>query len=209
MWLVKLFEYSFDTFFWAFGIYPRKAEGLTGIIFAPFIHGDFNHLISNSFPFFILSGSLFYFYRDYAFKILFFLCLMTGILIWLLARPVYHIGASGIVYGLASFLIFSGLITRNRALTALSFIIIFLYGGLLWGMFPGQKGISWESHLFGGISGFLAALWFARKIVAISNFKIEHKELWESDFSEPETGFEDITVSYDYKESLSEKKSDL
>lgn len=164
MWLVRLTEYLFDTDFYFLGIYPGKASGLTGIILSPFIHGDLKHLMNNTLPVFILGTALFYFYSQVAFRVLFWLFILTGAAVWLTGRPSYHIGASGIIYGLACFLFVSGIIRRHVPLMGLSLLVVFLYGGMVWDIFPGFRlNISWESHMLGAVAGLLLALWYRRE----------------------------------------------
>jgi membrane associated rhomboid family serine protease len=133
-------------------------RGLFGILASPFIHSGIEHLYKNSIPLLVLLASLFYFYKDIAWKALFFGLLSSGLLTWIIARPSFHIGASGIVYFLASFLFFKGIVSRNYRLVALALIVVFLYGSLVWGTMPGEPGISWEGHLSGFISGFFLSL---------------------------------------------------
>ena len=161
MWLVKLVEVLFELDFSGFGIYPMTGRGLAGIIFSPFIHADFNHLFNNSLPLFFLSLALFYFYSEVALKVFTLTFFLTGMLVWIAGREAWHIGASGLVYGLASFLFFSGIIRRYFRLIALSLLIVFLYGSMVWGIFPGiYKNVSWESHMLGFFSGvFLSILY--------------------------------------------------
>jgi membrane associated rhomboid family serine protease len=101
---------------------------------------------------------LFYFYRPVAFRVFFLTWIITGILVWLGGRSSYHIGASGLIYGFASFLFFSGIIRNNINLMAISLLVVFLYGGLVWGILPYDYKISWESHLFGALTGLALAI---------------------------------------------------
>ncbi len=159
IWLVKIIELLFEADFSGFGIYPLTVRGLPGIIFSPFIHADFNHLINNSVPLLLLSVALFYFYSEVALKVFSLTYLLTGILVWLGGREAIHIGASGIVYGLASFLFFSGIIRRYFRLVALSLLVVFIYGEMVWGIFPGiYKNVSWESHMLGFFSGIFLSI---------------------------------------------------
>jgi membrane associated rhomboid family serine protease len=159
MWLVKIIEVLFEMDFSGFGIYPLTAGGLPGILFSPFIHADFKHLFNNSLPLFFLSTVLFYFYSEVAVKVFIWTFLLTGLLVWIAGREAWHIGASGLVYGLASFLFFSGIIRRYFRLIALSLLIVFLYGSMVWGIFPGvYKNVSWESHMLGFFSGIILAV---------------------------------------------------
>jgi len=164
MWLVKIVEVLFETDFSGFGIYPLTLRGLPGVIFSPFIHKDFNHLFNNSLPLFFLSIALFYFYSEVALKVFLWTYFLTGILVWFGGREAWHIGASGLVYGLASFLFFSGIIRRYYRLVALSLLVVFLYGQMVWGIFPGvYKNVSWESHMLGFFSGILLAIVFRKE----------------------------------------------
>ncbi len=161
MWLVKLTELAFNADFYSFGIYPLAKTGLKGIIFSPFIHADFKHLFNNTLPLFFLSMALFYFYSEVAVRVFILNYLLTGFLVWLAGREAWHIGASGLIYGLASFLFFSGILRRHFRLIALSLLIVFLYGSMVWGIFPGiHENVSWESHMLGFFSGILLAIWF-------------------------------------------------
>jgi membrane associated rhomboid family serine protease len=162
--MVRIIEVLFEIDLSGFGIYPLKPEGLYGIIFSPFIHADFNHLLNNSLPILFLSVALFYFYSEVALKVFVWTWFLTGIMVWLGGRNAWHIGASGIVYGLASFLFFSGIIRRYYRLVALSLLVVFLYGQMVWGIFPGiYENVSWESHMLGFFSGIILAIWFRKE----------------------------------------------
>lgn len=158
IWLVKIFEIVFDLDLMYIGLFPLKWTGLTGIITSPLIHADFRHLFDNSVPVFLLSLAVFYFYKPVAFKVFFFTWIISGMLVWLGGRPAYHIGASGLIYGFASFLFFSGILRNSINLLAISLLVVFLYGSLVWGIFPFDYKISWESHLFGALTGFFLSL---------------------------------------------------
>jgi membrane associated rhomboid family serine protease len=159
-WLVKLTENALNLNFAKFGILPLQVEGLSGIILSPFIHASYDHLLSNSLPFLILSFALFYFYRNLAYRILFLIYILSGICVWLGGRESYHIGASGIVYGLASFLFFSGVLRKDANLLTIGIIVTFLYGSMFWGIFPLKPEISWESHLWGAASGLMLSFYY-------------------------------------------------
>jgi len=159
MWLTRITESLFELDLAGLGIYPLTIKGLPGILLSPFIHEDFRHLLNNSLPLLLLSVALFYFYSEIALRIFSLTYILTGALVWLGGREAWHIGASGLVYGLASFLFFSGIIRKYYRLTALSLLIVFIYGEMVWGLFPGiYKNISWESHMLGFISGIFLAL---------------------------------------------------
>jgi membrane associated rhomboid family serine protease len=164
MWMVKIVEVLFNINLSSFGIYPLTVRGLQGILFSPFIHADFNHLFNNSLPLFLLAVALFYFYSEVALKVFLWTFFLTGFLVWIAARDAWHIGASGIIYGLASFLFFSGIIRRYFRLVALSLLIVFVYGSMVWGIFPGTyRNVSWESHMLGFFSGVVLAVWYRKE----------------------------------------------
>jgi membrane associated rhomboid family serine protease len=177
IWAVKGLEYLGEVAFDDYGIEPRKLHGLLGILFAPLLHANLNHLISNSIPLFILTLAIFYFYRSIALKILFYIWLIGGACVWIAASGNTHIGASGLVYGEAAFLFFSGIIRNNIKLLAISLLTTFLYGGMVWGIFPFvDKQISWESHLFGGCTGVILAVIYANKGPQKENVVWEEEE---------------------------------
>jgi len=162
-WVVKLVENLYDLDLSSFGILPLTIEGLPGIITSPFIHGSYDHLLSNSFPFLILTFALLYFYRRLAYRIFFLIYFLSGICVWLGGRESWHIGASGIVYGLASFLFFSGVFRKDANLLTIGIIVVFLYGSMFWGIFPIKPEISWESHLWGSASGLMLAYYYRQQ----------------------------------------------
>lgn len=157
LWGIKLFEVVEQVNLSWYGIYPRKTSGLIGILTAPLLHGDFPHLISNTLPLMVLGPIIFYFYRSIAFNVFFWVYLMTGVWVWAAGANGYHIGASGIIYGFITFLFFSGIFRKDPRLMALSLFVTFLYGGAIWGIFPLQQGVSWESHMLGSLAGIITA----------------------------------------------------
>ena len=162
LWIIKIIEVSFGISFIKYGLLPHHLSGLIGIITYPLIHANFNHLISNSIPLLFLGPGLFYFYPESAFKVFLIIYFLSGILIWLFARTAYTIGASGLIYGLVTFFFFSGIIRRDNRSIALALVVTFLYGGLVWGVLPIDKTISWEGHLFGSLTGILCAFIFRK-----------------------------------------------
>ncbi|WP_340074360.1 rhomboid family intramembrane serine protease [Leptobacterium sp. I13] len=160
IWIVYWFEVRFGYDFTVYGIFPRTVSGLKGIFFSPFIHSSLKHLYNNTLPFFFLSSGLFYFYRRISWKVMAFGTVLTGIITWLIARDAYHIGASGIIYMLSSFVFFRGIIVKQYRLIALSLIVVFLYGSLVWYVFPVDDRISWEGHLSGFLTGLIFAFLF-------------------------------------------------
>lgn len=164
LWAVKAFELISGISLAHFGILPLEAKGLAGIVCAPLLHANLAHLISNSTPLFFLGTMLVYYYQKKALPIFALSWLLTGLWVWLFARGnSYHIGASGVVYALATFHFASGVIRREPRLMAFSMLVIFLYGGLVWGVFPDflpKQNISWESHLMGALAGLILAYYY-------------------------------------------------
>lgn len=138
-----------------YGIFPKTLSGLRGVLFSPFIHGSTSHLFNNSVSLAVLLGFLFFFYKELAVRVLFYGVVFTGLLTWSFARKSYHIGASGVVYMLVSFIFFSGILRKHYRLVALSLVIAFLYGSMIWYVFPIKERISWEGHLSGFIVGLI------------------------------------------------------
>ncbi len=160
-WLIKLTEIQLGIDLYQLGIYPNTLKGLPGILFSPFLHGNLQHLTSNSPTFLILCASILYFYPRIAFRVILILYIFTGVGVWLLARPnAYHIGASGVIYGFASFLFFSGIFRKDARTLAISMLVALFYGSMLYGVFPQQAGVSWESHLIGVVAGGNFAFYF-------------------------------------------------
>ena len=160
IWTVKIVECFFDLNIYIFGVFPREIIGLRGILFAPFIHNDFTHLLNNSIPILVLGSLFVFFYKNLSFEIFMWLFFISGILLWGIGRPNYHIGASGIIYALATFLFTSGVIKKDTRLAAISLVIAFLYGSLIWGIFPSKVNVSWEGHLSGLVSGVIVAIFY-------------------------------------------------
>ena len=159
LWSVKAVEVFFGYSFVRYGIYPREADGIAGIFLSPFIHGDWEHLVSNTFPLLFIMVMMQFFYQRIYVLTTVMIWLMTGILVWLFARPSYHIGASGVVYGLTGFLLWSGLFRRdNRAIT-LSLLVLAIYSSYFLG-FEKKEGVSWESHMLGALVGLVIAFAF-------------------------------------------------
>jgi len=166
LWLVKAVELLFSVSFSEYGLYPLQLKGIPGIFISPFLHADLAHLFANSLPLLLLGALLFYFYKEISWSVLLLLYLATGLWVWTFARGnAVHIGASGVIYGLAAFLFFSGIIRRETRLMVITLLVTFLYGGLIWGIFPQffpNKPISWESHLMGLLAGLILALYFRK-----------------------------------------------
>lgn len=163
LWLIAIVEHTLGVSFSFLGVYPRAVKGLPGILLMPFVHANFQHLFSNSIPLLVMGAGILYFYRSLSYRVFMIIWIVSGVCVWLGGRPSYHIGASGIVYGLATFLFLSGVIRRNPRLAAISLVVVFLYGGLIWGVLPIWPTISWEGHLFGGIAGIACAILYRDK----------------------------------------------
>jgi len=168
MWLIFFLELKYQVPFSNYGILPRTEVGLIGIFMGPLVHGSFSHIISNTIPILFLGGILFNFYKKIAKKVFYWCYLFTGILVWLFARPSYHIGASGLVYGIAFFLMFFGLFRKDMKSILISIAVILIYSGLFYGIYPTTAQMSWESHLFGALVGIAAAFYFGvlRKVAS-------------------------------------------
>lgn len=164
IWAIHIFRMFISPVKYRMGVFPREIDGLIGIITSPLAHSDFGHLISNSLPMLVLMTILFLFYKRIAWPSFISIYILTGVAVWLLARPVYHIGASGVVYGLVSFIFWLGIFRRNIKSIILSLVIVILYSGYFYGVLPNQEGISWESHLFGGVVGIIVAFIFRSMI---------------------------------------------
>jgi membrane associated rhomboid family serine protease len=163
------------------GVYPQQLEGLLGIFTSPFIHADIEHLYHNSIPLFILSVALFYFYRKISWKVIIFGIILSGLFTWVIGRPANHIGASGLVYVLVSFIFFKGIFAKHFRLIALSLIVIFLYGSMIWYAFPVKDGMSWEGHLGGLLSGLLFAIVFRKAIAKPERYVWQQPDYNEED----------------------------
>lgn len=188
LWVVKATEIAADIDLSLLGTFPRKTMGMVGIFSSPLVHGDMAHLVSNTIPILLLGSLILYFYPTAARKVIPGIYLLTGVAVWLFARPVYHIGASGLVYGFAFFLFFSGVFRNDMKSLAISFFIIFMYGGIVWGLLPNLNGISWETHLFGAITGGLFAYLFR-------SIDLQPKEQWAMDENpQPEINYRYIYI---------------
>ena len=185
IWSVKIFEIVFDYDFTEYGVLPRKFNGLIGVLFSPLIHSDVNHLLSNSLPVIILCLLIFNFYSQIAKKILIYLYFISGLWLWCIGRESFHIGASGLIYAMASFLFFSGILRKNSQLSAVALLVIFIYGGLFWGLFPIHKNVSWEGHLTGFIAGILVSFIFRKDGPKRKKYNWEIEEDLEINDNEP------------------------
>lgn len=189
IWVIKIIEYYGSVSFVNYGVYPGRPSGLIGILTFPLIHGSWEHLMSNTFPVVFLSVGVLYFYKSSGVKVLLMSYFIPGICVWLFGRESYHVGASAIIYSLAAYLFFSGIIRRDKRAISLALIVTFFYGGLVWGVLPIKKDISWEGHLFGALTGIAAAIIF-RKQDPYKRYD------WEDEDDDDDTPPEKLEVSY-------------
>jgi membrane associated rhomboid family serine protease len=162
IWLIQLLNWALDLGPADFGVRPRQLAGLPGIFFAPLVHGGFAHLIANSPPLLVLGTAMLYLYPSAALRVLPAVYLGTGVAVWLFARESAHIGASGLIYGLVSYIFVAGLIRRDRRAIAASLLVCFMYGALVWGILPIEPGVSWETHLAAALIGIVLAITLRR-----------------------------------------------
>jgi membrane associated rhomboid family serine protease len=180
LWLSKLVEAAFGLDLVHYGVYPRKLDGLAGILWAPLIHGSFPHLIANTVPIVVLGTALLYGYPKAARIVVPVVYLGSGAGVWLFARDAYHIGASGLSFGMMFFVFTVGVLRRDRRALGISLAVFFLYGGMLAGLFPGDPGISFEGHISGAVCGIALAILLKR----LDPPPPEKKYSWELDASE-------------------------
>lgn len=203
IWAVKAVEEMFGIDLSFLGIQPLKKEGLPGIFLFHFIHGSWKHLLANTLPIIVLGAMLYYFYRSIATKVWVVLMLSTGLLTWCFAGGGCHVGASALIYGLSFFLMVSGFIRKNKSLIVVSFLVILLYGSLVWGLFPEyaiENNISWEGHFAGFVMGILLA--FLYRNDGPKNDPVDNEDDTTDDLSDgekpywdvPEPPKEDLTV---------------
>ena len=212
IWIAFWAELRFGLNLKTYGIYPRELNGLIGVFTSVFIHGSLSHLYNNTMPLFVLAICLFYFYRPVAWKVTIFGIVLSGFITWIIGKSAFHIGSSSLVYVFMSFLLFKGLISRHYRLIALSFIIVFLYGGMIWYIFPIKSKMSWEGHLSGFITGLVFAFLYKTKpLVETYSWEEEEYDKTEDPFMkhfDPNGNFiefpnsednNDIKVNYKFK----------
>lgn len=181
IWVVFWLQVRFFPVIKTWGIVPETLIGLRGIVLSPLIHSNIEHIYHNSIPLVVLTMALFYFYRDIAWKVLLYGVLLSGLITWTIGRPSNHIGASGLIYVLVSFIFFKGIFAKHFRLVALSLMIIFLYGSMIWYVLPIKEGMSWEGHLGGFITGFLFAIIFRKAIAKPERYVWQEPQYNEED----------------------------
>ena len=186
LWIIKIVEMMFHLELVRYGVFPLQASGLMGILMGFLIHGSWSHLFANTLPIIILGTALLYGYPRSAKLVLAAVWLGSGLGVWLFAREAYHIGASGLTFGVMFFLFMIGILRWDKRAIALSMIIFFLYGSMIWGIFPLKPGISFESHFFGAVIGVVLAIVLRNHDPA----PLEKKYSWEDETVEEieETG---------------------
>jgi len=205
LWIVKFVEWTKDVDLGFYGILPRTVKGSIGIITGPLIHGDPIHLMSNTIPLIILGVGLFYFYHRIASEVFIWIYLASGFWVWIIGREAYHIGSSGLVYGLVMFIFWGGILRRNPRSLAISMIIFFLYGGMIYGLFPVDESVSWESHVMGSVAGIFLAFYFKKVPIYLGERK-ESEDLHDEDKEEligpsnvSHTAESEIIIHYSYR----------
>lgn len=181
IWLVFWFQVRIYYGIKYFGIEPQTLSGLKGVLFSPFLHSNISHLYNNTIPLFVLSMALFYFYHKISWKVIIYGILLSGLLTWLIGRPGNHIGASGLIYVLVSFIFLKGVLAKHYRLIALSLLVVFLYGSMIWYVFPVKDNMSWEGHLAGLITGFIFAVIFRKQIAKPETYAWEQPDYNEAD----------------------------
>lgn len=178
LWGIELLDRSLDLQLYRFGVYPQDPAGLRGILFAPLIHGSWYHLLSNSFALLVLGTALLYGYPRATRPVLALVYIGSGIGVWLFARQSYHFGASGLTHGMMFFIFTTGILRKDKLSVALSLIVFFLYGNMIWTIFPQEPDISYESHFFGAVTGVLAAFIFRDRdpVPPVKTYEWENEE---------------------------------
>ncbi len=181
LWFILITDQYLDLHLGRFGLRPRDAQGLLGILTAPLLHGGVEHLFSNSLPLIVSLTTVFYLYPNSSLRALPMIWLGSGLLAWLIGRPSLHIGASGFIYGVLAFVFVSGMLRRDMRSIAVSMLVWFLYGSMVWGILPIRPKMSWELHLSGAILGVVMALLYHNwDRVPIKRYE------WEEDDSVPD-----------------------
>ena len=194
-WMIYLLEISLNISFSEYGLRPREVSQWFGVLTMPFLHGGFEHIIANTTSFLVLGSLLFYFYNDNAIQIFIWSYVLSGIFTWLIGRDSIHIGASAMIYAFAGYIFTAGIISKNIRHMAIALVVVFLYGSMIWGIFPMNNNVSWEGHL----SGFAVGIGLA---FMIRPPKIVDEFTTYSEFDEDCdcTESDDVEINYFYKE---------
>lgn len=160
LWTVFIIDQAFGLRLGQFGLRPGSIAGLAGVVTAPLLHANFQHILSNTLPMFVALTATLYLYPNSALRVIPAIWLGSGLLAWFFARPNLHIGASGLIYGLLAFVFISGVLRRDMRSISVSLLVAFLYGSMVWGVLPVRPHMSWEMHLTGAAMGVLMAFVF-------------------------------------------------
>ncbi len=163
LWCIKSAEILFSFSLTSFGVYPLQWNGLIGVIFSPLIHGSLEHLFNNTLPLLILLTALMFGYPNSRYRLLIFTWVGSGILVWLFARPAFHIGASGLTHGIFFYLFVISILRRDKRSVAIMMIAFFMYGSMVMTIFPRDPDVSYEAHFFGALCGTIGAFLWYRK----------------------------------------------
>lgn len=208
-WIIAIYDYLYGINYKQ-GVSPRELKGLFGIFSSPFLHKDFPHLISNSPPLILLGSALFFFYKNLPYQVLWWLYFGGGTWLWCFGRDGNHIGASGLVYGLFSFVLIGGIISKNKNLMAISLLTIFIYGSMIWGVFPLDESVSWEGHLSSLLWGIILAFFYKKYIPSTPLYPLNDEnsineikfgpDYWKTENQLQTNHFDENTfVTYHYK----------
>lgn len=165
LWIIQIFNASSGYRLNSLGIYPRRAQGLIGIFFSPFLHGSNQHLFLNSIPLFILAALMLVEGKHLFLQISFFIMVVSGFVTWIFGRSAYHIGASSLILGYWGFLLFNAYTKHSMVTLFLALVCLYYFGSLIYSLFPQKEGISWEGHLAGFLSGVLASYLLAHSYI--------------------------------------------
>jgi len=181
LWAIYVFDAAFGLRLGRFGLRPGSVSGLIGVVTAPLLHGNFQHLLSNTIPLVVSLTATLYLYPTSSLRVIPMIWLGSGLLAWFIGRPSLHLGVSGLIYGLLAYVFASGLLRRDMRSVSVSLLLGFLYGSMIWGVLPIRPHMSWEMHLAGAMIGFLLAVLY-RKWDRIPLVRYD----WEDDDSVPE-----------------------
>ena len=165
-WMIYILEISLNISLSEYGLRPREISQWFGVLTMPFLHGGIEHIVANTTSFLVLGSLLFYFYNDNAIQIFVWAYVLSGILTWVIGRSSIHIGASAMIYSFAGYLFTAGVLSKNIRHMAIALVVVFLYGSMIWGIFPMNNNVSWEGHLSGFAAGIgLAFMYRPPKVV--------------------------------------------
>ena len=214
MWLIYIVDYILPINLYEWGVQAQTWKGLRGVFFMPLIHAPENikHIFNNSLPTFLLLTALFYSYKEVAWKVFVSAWVLTGVFVWIFAisSSGYHIGMSGIIYALAGFLFTSGVIRKFLPLQAISMFVAFMYGGMIWGIFPMEEKISWEGHLMGLITGIILAFYYKKLGPTSPKYRYEIEK--EMGIEPPDLEgmyYENLRIEKEKEEQLEREKQEI